>query len=163
MEDCSFPSESVCFELFQQSAECVFRHLKLTHWSEQLLWRNVLAATGLLQSRTGKDLKSQDIPSWKGPTKISTSISWLHLEPRTEQRRIQILVHTPCEFWLCGAMGPPLSLLCSGLNKLRDLGCSSYILPSRSFPIFVALLWMFSNSFMSWPFLEMVGSACGNV
>ena len=43
------------------------------------------------------------------------------------------------------------SLLCSGLSKPRHLRCSSHILPSRLFTIFVALLWTFSNSFM--PFL----------
>lgn len=46
------------------------------------------------------------------------------------------------------AMRSSLSLLCSGLNNSKDLSCSSYILPSRPFTIFVALLWMLSNSFM---------------
>ena len=46
-------------------------------------------------------------------------------------------------------MRPPLSLLCSGLNKPRDLGCSSHTLPSRPFPIFVVLLWTVSNTFLS--------------
>uniref|UniRef100_A0A8B9DM29 Vesicle transport through interaction with t-SNAREs 1A n=1 Tax=Anser cygnoides TaxID=8845 RepID=A0A8B9DM29_ANSCY len=45
-------------------------------------------------------------------------------------------------------MRPPLSLLCSGLNKPRDLGCSSHTLPSRPFTISVALLWALSDSFM---------------
>ena len=36
-------------------------------------------------------------------------------------------------------MRPPLSLLCSGLNKPRDLSRSSHIFPSRPFAIFVAL------------------------
>lgn len=45
------------------------------------------------------------------------------------------------------AMRPPLSLLCSGLNKPRALS-HSYIFPFRPFAIFVASLWMFSNSFV---------------
>jgi len=32
-------------------------------------------------------------------------------------------------------------LLCSGLNKPRALSCFSYILPSRPFTVFIALLW----------------------
>lgn len=36
-------------------------------------------------------------------------------------------------------------LLCSGLNKPRDLGCSSHTSPSS----FVALLWTISNSLVS--------------
>lgn len=47
------------------------------------------------------------------------------------------------------AMRSSLSLLCSGLNNSKDLSCSSYILPSRPFTIFVALLWMLSSSLMS--------------
>ena len=46
-------------------------------------------------------------------------------------------------------MRPPLSLLCSGLNTPRDLSCSSHILPSRPFTIFIAFLWTPSNGFMS--------------
>lgn len=46
-------------------------------------------------------------------------------------------------------MRPPLSLFCSGLNKLVDFSSSSYISPCRSFPVFIALLWMLFNSFMS--------------
>lgn len=47
-------------------------------------------------------------------------------------------------------MRPPLSLFCSGLNKLVDFSSSSYISPCRSFPVFIALLWMLFNSFMSY-------------
>lgn len=36
----------------------------------------------------------------------------------------------------------------SGLNKPRDFHHPSYTLPSRSFTIFIAVLWMLSNSFM---------------
>jgi len=46
-------------------------------------------------------------------------------------------------------MRPPLSLLCFGLKKPRDLCLSSHTLSSRLFTIFVALLWMLFNSFMS--------------
>ena len=34
-------------------------------------------------------------------------------------------------------------------NKPRYLSCSSYVFPSRPFTIFVALLWILSNYFMS--------------
>ena len=40
----------------------------------------------------------------------------------------------------CSHHEPPLSLLCS------DFSCPSYILPYRTVPIFVALLWTLSNS-----------------
>ena len=51
------------------------------------------------------------------------------------------------ELWV--AMRPPLSHLCSGPKKPRDLRRSSYIyLPSRAFIIFVSILWVFSISFM---------------
>jgi len=40
-------------------------------------------------------------------------------------------------------------LLCSALSKPRELSCSSYILPSRPFTVFTALLLMPSNSLMS--------------
>ena len=53
-----------------------------------------------------------------------------------------------CSLWgTAAAMRPPLSLLCSGLNKPRALS-HSYIFPFRPFAIFVASLWMFSNSFV---------------
>jgi len=43
----------------------------------------------------------------------------------------------------------PLFNLFSRLNKARDFSCSSHLLPSTTFTIFVALLWILSNSFMS--------------
>ena len=46
----------------------------------------------------------------------------------------------------------PLSLLCSGLNKPRDLSHSSHTLPSRPFTVFTALLWTLSNSSMSFSY-----------
>ena len=49
-------------------------------------------------------------------------------------------------------MIPPLSLLCSVLNKPRDLSHSSHTLPSRPFTNFAALLWMISNSSMSFSY-----------
>lgn len=36
-------------------------------------------------------------------------------------------------------------LLCYVLSTLRDCSCSSYVLPSGSFIIFIALFWMLSN------------------
>ena len=42
--------------------------------------------------------------------------------------------HSPLEE-LKAAMRPPLSLLCSELNKPMDLSCSSYVFPSTIFPI----------------------------
>ena len=143
-------------------------------------------------------IESQNILTWKRPTRITESNSWLHTGPL----RIQILcpqalsklslnsstlghaycplgacsmptalwttfsLHptwpfcdtAPCcslEFCHChqraelnaapplpswGAMRPPLSLLCSGLNKPRDFRYPSYILVSRPFTIFAALL-----------------------
>lgn len=49
----------------------------------------------------------------------------------------------------CG-LKAPLSLLYSGPNKPRDLGYSLFTLPSGSFTISIAILWAFSNSFMSY-------------
>lgn len=46
-------------------------------------------------------------------------------------------------------MRSPLSLLCSGLNKPKDLNFCSYILPPSPLAIFVSLLWMLSSRFMS--------------
>ena len=43
-------------------------------------------------------------------------------------------------------------LLCSGLNKLRDLSHSSDALHSRLFNTFAALLWIVCSSFMSFLF-----------
>lgn len=43
---------------------------------------------------------------------------------------------------------PSLSFIFSGLNRTRDFSNSFYIWSSRLFNIFVALLWMLSNSFM---------------
>ena len=45
----------------------------------------------------------------------------------------------------CGRHEASPQLLCSGLSKPRGLSHALY----RPFPIFVALLWMLSNSFMS--------------
>ena len=42
---------------------------------------------------------------------------------------------------------PPL--LCSALSTPRDLSCSSHTLLYRTFIIFVVLLWMLTNSFVS--------------
>lgn len=46
-------------------------------------------------------------------------------------------------------MKPHLCLLFSGLNKTRGLSCFPYAMPSGHFNISVALLWMFSNGFMT--------------
>lgn len=46
-------------------------------------------------------------------------------------------------------MRAPFNLLWSGPNRPSDLSYSSCILPSRFFTISVALLWMFSNSFLT--------------
>lgn len=40
-------------------------------------------------------------------------------------------------------------LLCSGMNKPRDLSHSTCILPSRLFTIFVVILWVHCNNFIS--------------
>lgn len=47
----------------------------------------------------------------------------------------------PCEE-LQATMMPPLSLPCSGTNEPRTLSHSSNTMPSRPFPVYVALLWM---------------------
>ena len=63
------------------------------------------------------------------------------------QSRAQCCPSAPCE-----ELQPPWGLPSATLdltNKPNDFNCSSYDLPSRPFPFFVALLWMLSNSFMS--------------
>ena len=60
-----------------------------------------------------------------------------------------------CSLWRarCSLLWASSQLFCSGLNKSRALGQFSYTLLSRPFTIFVALLWMFSKSFI--PFLTL--------
>lgn len=66
----------------------------------------------------------------------------------TGEQRSALALHSPHEE-LEAAMGHSLSLVCSGLSKLRDFSHPSYPFLSRPFSIFVALLWMLFNSFMT--------------
>lgn len=66
----------------------------------------------------------------------------------TREQRSALALHSPHEE-LEAALGPSLNLVCSGLSKLRDFSHPSYPLLSRPFIVFVALLWLLFNSFMS--------------
>jgi len=65
-------------------------------------------------------------------------------------QRAELSAAPPLPSWGAAAtMRPPLSLLCSGLNRPRDLSHSSCVFPSRPFTMFVALFWTLSDRFMS--------------
>jgi len=59
----------------------------------------------------------------------------------TREQRTTLPLRSPREE-LEATMEPSLSLICSGLNKIRDFSHPSYTLLSRTFTIFVALLQM---------------------
>ena len=56
--------------------------------------------------------------------------------------RAELSTAHPLPVSSCSCEGSP-QLLCLGPNYARELNHSSYLLPSRPFPIFVALLWIF--------------------
>ena len=68
----------------------------------------------------------------------------LSLSQRAELSAASLLPVRSCS---CHEASP--QLLCSGLNRARDLSHSSYLLPSKQFTIIIALLWVLSNSFIS--------------
>lgn len=70
----------------------------------------------------------------------------------TKREKISACPSAPSLRKLYATMRSPLRLLFSVLNKPRDFSCFSYVLPSRSFGIFIGLVWVLSNSFM--PFLN---------
>ena len=85
------------------------------------------------------------IPTWPSPAQ-------LHAVPSgpvaVTESRAQRYPSAPF-MRSCGHRNASPQLLCSGLNRARDLSHFSYTFPSRQFTIFVALLWVLSNSFMS--------------
>ena len=63
--------------------------------------------------------------------------------------RAELSAAPPLPVRSCSRHEASPQLLCSALSKPGDLSCSSHTLPSRPFSISGALLWMLSNSFMS--------------
>lgn len=77
-----------------------------------------------------------------GPTSLWWRIFSYH-------QRAELSTAPPLSSWgTAGHHGTSPEFLCSGLNKSRDLSCSSHDFHSRPFPLFAALLWTPSNSFV---------------
>lgn len=84
------------------------------------------------------------------------------IQPKPSSNQLHVIRLSPVtvttEKWLVPASSLPLlrmlkitvrSPLSLFWADLSDLSCSSYGFPSRPFHLFVALLWVFSNSFIS--------------
>jgi len=80
---------------------------------------------------------------------LSWHSSMLFSRALSLSQRAELSAAPPLPVRSCSCHEASPQLLCSGLNKTEGLSYSSRILPSEHFPIFVALLWMFSNSFTS--------------
>lgn len=109
-----------------------------------------------------QEADSQNILSWKAPARIIVvqllalhrTIRKSHTMCRSSVRPFpQVLSLVTTQKRSVPAPLLPenlqLSLILSRLNRPTTLCCSSYSFPSRSFLIFVALLWTLSTSFIS--------------
>ena len=100
---------------------------------------------GAVTTAPGRLLSSEELFPNPQPYSPLTQFHSAPLDPVTvTESRAQRCPSAPFNE-LQAAMRPPFSILCSGLNKPRDLSCFLYILSSRPFIFFH----MLSHSFIS--------------